>query len=104
MGNIEKVDATKIVEGRETRPVVSIWRKQRFYGRSVAACHQPPYAIKFYSRGEVVLFATVCWMCHNITFIVPDVKYWIGFGSESKEAKALREIFRKAFPSENKVG
>ena len=104
MGNIEKVDATKLVVGKEIKKIVNIWKKQRFEGYSAAACHHPPYAIKFYSKGKVVLFASVCWMCHNITFIVPQVKTWIRFSSRSKEAMMLREIFQKAFPGEKKDG
>ena len=104
MGNIEKVNATKLVEGQEAQEILNLWRKQHFQGYSSAACHQPPYAIRFYSRGKVVLFASVCWMCHNVTFIVPDKKNWIEFDAESKEGIMLRELFKKAFPSENRFG
>lgn len=104
MGNIEKVDATKLVEGQEAQEIIGIWRKQRFQGYSAVVCHEPPYAIKFYSKGKVVLFATVCWMCHNVTFIVPQVKTRIDFDSGSKEGILLRGIFQKAFPYEKKDG
>ena len=104
MGDVEKVDATKIVEGQDARNIFAIWRKQKFTGYSAAACHQPPYALKFYSKGKVVLFATVCWACHNVTFIVPDTKHWVDFKSDAQAAKLLREIFEKAFPSEKKFG
>ena len=104
MGNVEKVDATKLVEGREAQNILAVWRKQKFSGYSAAACHQPPYALRFYSKGKVVLFATVCWACHNVTFIVPDTKHWVDFKSDSQAAKLLREVFEKAFPSEKKFG
>ena len=71
---------------------------------SVAACHQPPYALNFYSNGKMVLFVTVCWSCHNIAFIVPDVKHWVDFQADSQAANMLKEIFEKAFPAEKKFG
>lgn len=104
MGNIEKVEATKLVEGQEAQNILAIWRKQKFSGYSAAACHLPPYALRFYSKGQVVLFATVCWACHNVTFIVPNTKRWVDFKSDLQAAKLLREIFEKAFPSEHKFG
>ena len=93
MGNIERVDATKVIEGQEVQEIVRAWRQQRFAGYSAAACHQPPYAIRFYSRGKVVLFASLCWMCQNVTFLVPEEKGWIRFDAGSNEARRLREIF-----------
>ena len=104
MGNIEAVDATRFIEGKEAQNILRIWRKQKFSGYSAAACHQPPYAIKFYAKGKVVLFATICWQCHNVTFIVPNIESWVEFASDSKDAKIFKEIFQKAFPSENKSG
>jgi hypothetical protein len=104
MGNIERVDATKLVVGQEAREFAMVWRRQRFQGYSPTACHQPPYAIKFYFRGKVVLFATICWTCDNVTFIVPHRKAWVAFVSDSREAVRLKEMFQKAFPSDRKVG
>lgn len=104
MGDIEKVDATKSIEGADAQNILGVWRKQQLIGYSAAACHQPPYALKFYSKGKMVLFATVCWECHNIAFIIPDVKHWVEFQSDSQTAKALKKIFERAFPSEKKFG
>ena len=102
MGNIEKVNSTKSLDGEAAREILRTWRKQRFIGKSFSACHQPPYAIRFYSKGKTVLFATICWACSNVTFIVPDVKYWVEFPADSEEARLLREVFIKAFPSEQR--
>jgi hypothetical protein len=104
MGNIEKVDETKIIEGKETQQILNVWREQKYGGGSAAACHQPPYAIKFYSKNKIVLFVTVCWSCHNLTFIVPEVKHWVDFESDTQAAKKLKATFEKAFPSKKKFG
>ena len=55
MGNIEKVEATKLVERKEAQNILGVWRKQKLWGYSNAACHQPPYALKSYSKGKMVL-------------------------------------------------
>jgi hypothetical protein len=104
MGDIERVDATRLVQGQDAQNLLRVWRKQRFLGYSPAICHQPPYAIKFYSKDKLVLFATVCWACSNVTFVVPKMKHWVEFEHDSQAAKMLREIFQKAFPSETKFG
>jgi hypothetical protein len=101
MGDIENIVATKMIEGQEAQKIADVWRGQGWNGYSAAACHQPPYAIKFYSKGKLILFATVCWDCHNMSFITPDIKKWVEFDVDSKESLKLKEIFQKAFPSEN---
>lgn len=104
MGDIERVEGTQRVEGRDAQKILRVWRKQRFRGYSPATCHQPPYALKFYSKDKVVLFATLCWACRNVTFIVPKSRHWVEFEHDSEAAKMLRDIFQKAFPSERKSG
>lgn len=102
-GAIERVTATRLVRGREARNIVSVWRRQKFWGRSPAMCHEPPYALKFYSKGRVVLFATICWACHNVIFDVPEIEGAVAFEADSRSGKMLREIFDKAFPSDRKI-
>ena len=104
MGNIEKIDETKIVEGKDAQQILDAWREQKYGGGSAAACHQPPYALKFFSKGKNVLFVTICWSCHNLTFIVPESKHWVYFQADTPAAKRLKEIFEKAFPSTKKFG
>jgi hypothetical protein len=100
-GDADKILATKTVDGQEAQRIAGVWRGQRLNGYSAAACHEPSYAIKFYSRGKLILFASVCWDCHNISFMTPYINNWIEFDTDSKESLKLKEIFQKAFPSEN---
>lgn len=102
-GAIERVTATRLVRGREARKIVSVWRRQKFWGRSPAMCHEPPYALKFYAKGRVVLFATICWACHNVIFDVPEIEGAVAFEADSRSGKMFRRIFDKAFPSERKI-
>jgi hypothetical protein len=48
---IDKVLATKTLEGRDAQAVARLWRSQKYGGRNYS-CHLPVYAVKFYSRGN----------------------------------------------------
>jgi len=53
------IEATKTVEGDEARRIAALWRTQKYLPYS-ASCHLPAYAIKFYSEGKVLAYATLC--------------------------------------------
>jgi len=95
--DIGPVNGARTLKGAQAQRVATIWRKQRFIGPSASACHQPPFAVKFYSGGKVVLHATVCWGCSNISFIVPRREYRVKFLADSANGQLLYETFRKAF-------
>ncbi|MGH9763303.1 MAG: hypothetical protein ACREDR_15075 [Blastocatellia bacterium] len=103
MGEIQKVNETKSIDGNTAQPIADVWRAQKLTGWSAAACHEPPFAIKFYSKGKVVLFATICWACSNITFIVPNRRHWVAFQARSLEGQRLKDIFINAFPKEPRI-
>jgi hypothetical protein len=93
---IDSIEATKVIEGIEARAVAVLWRTQRY--RSISAdCHYPAYGIKFYARGKVVLYASLCWQCNNIAYIEPKLGATQGFDGESSKGKELLELFSKAF-------
>jgi hypothetical protein len=95
--DIGPINGTRTLKGSRAQQVATIWRKQRLFGPSASACHLPPYAVKFYSGAKVVLYATVCWGCSNIDFIVPERKYRVKFLADSANGQLLYETFRKAF-------
>src|SRR4030095_8370124 len=95
--DIGPINGIKTLKGAQAQRVATIWRKQKLVGPSGAACHQPPYAVKFYSGGKVVLHASVCWGCSNISFIVPWREYRVKFLADSTNGQLLYETFRKAF-------
>jgi hypothetical protein len=101
---IKEVTGSKSLEGKDASKVVYIWRKQKIYPNTASACHNPPYAIKFYSGKSLVLFASICWLCNDMRFIVPESDHWLGFDGESLSGKELRRVFEEAFPSEKKEG
>jgi hypothetical protein len=90
------VTASKVLLGTEARRIASLWRSQT-YTANLAACHEPAYAIKFYSRGRLITYASVCWSCNSIFFITPNLQRTQSFAGGDKRGEELSEIFRLAF-------
>jgi hypothetical protein len=91
-----KIADSRMLKGAEAQKVASLWRRQT-YTSNTSACHEPAYAIKFYSRGKVIGYASVCWSCNSIFFITPDLHRTQSFDGGDKKGEELSEIFRLAF-------
>jgi len=91
-----EIAATKVLRGAEAQKVAALWRRQGYTG-SQAACHEPAYAIKFYSRRKLIAYASVCWSCNNMYFIMPNLHRTQSFLGGNKSGEQLSEIFRLAF-------
>jgi hypothetical protein len=91
-----EIVASKVLKGAEARRVASLWRRQT-YTASLAACHEPAYAIKFYSRERLIAYASVCWSCNSIFFIMPNLHRTQSFAGGNERGEQLSEIFRLAF-------
>jgi hypothetical protein len=98
MGSVE---ATSRVKDKDVPGIVALWRSQTIYDQSPAACHDPSFAIKFYSKGKVTLFASVCWGCSNIDFMIPVAEAWAGFEGKSPAGQELLSLFKSAFPNKH---
>lgn len=97
---ISKIEATKVLTGKEAQTIATLWREQS-YGGTGAACHDPAYAIKFYSQGKAILYVSVCFACQNVGFIEPDLNNHLGFKARSKKGQELLRAFQEAFPDPN---
>lgn len=97
-GYIEQIKENKTIAGKGVAAVFGIWKKQRLLGESPSACHQPAYALKFYAKGKLVMFATICWSCRNIDFVVPKFKHWVRFQADSRNGQMLKNLFLETFP------
>lgn len=93
----ESIEGTKLIEGSEAQAIAALWRTQN-YNSFNAICHYPVYGIKFYSRGKVILYASVCWECDNILVMEPTLGGRQGFNGGSKKGQQLRKVFTGAFP------
>ena len=91
-----EIAATKVLQGAEAQKIAALWRRQTYTG-SQAACHEPAYAIKFYSRRKLIAYATICWSCNNMYFIKPNLHRTQSFLGGNKQGEQLSEIFRLAF-------
>jgi hypothetical protein len=88
--------ATKLWKGAKARKLASLWRRQT-YTSSLAACHNPAYAIKFYSQGKLLGYASICWSCNSIFLITPPMTRTQSFRGGDSRGEQLSEIFRLAF-------
>ncbi len=92
------IAASIVLNRAEAQRVASLWRRQT-YTSALAACHEPAYAIKFYSGAKLIAYASVCWSCNSIYFINPDLHRTQSFAGGDKSGEQLSEIFRLAFAS-----
>lgn len=95
--------AEKILKGREVKKVTDVWRKLE-YRSGLSACHEPHYSVEFYSKGRLIVQASVCWSCNNIFFSVPKLFKNVNFENntqnftaEGKFSQQLLEIFKNTF-------
>jgi len=104
-GDIRSIAATKAVIGKQAQAIATLWRSQAFDYRYSATCHNPAYAIKFYSRGNVVLYASLCWECHNIAILEPaiDLNAHQGFNSRGRAGQNLLRMFTRSFSNREKA-
>ena len=97
-----EIESRKVLQGTKAQRVASLWRKQT-YTQSDSACHEPGYAIKFYSRRRLLVYATVCWACDNMFFMTPNLKRTQNFEGGNKLGEQLYEVFRLAFTETTSV-
>lgn len=91
-----KIADSKVLTKAEAQKVASLWRRQT-YTSNDSACHEPAYAIKFYYRGKLIAYASVCWGCNSIFFITPNLHRTQSFAGGDKRGDELSEVFRLAF-------
>jgi hypothetical protein len=88
--------STRVLRGADALTLASLWRRQT-YTSGLAACHNPAYAIKFYSRGKLLVYASVCWSCNNIFMITPKLTRTQSFRGYDRRGEQLSDIFDSAF-------
>jgi hypothetical protein len=94
---IKRILRTKTIEGRDAQAVARLWRSQKYYVAG-DACHLPVYAIRFFSQGKSIAYATLCWECKNIFFVEPKINDGPGFAANGARGRQLLAVFKKAFP------
>jgi hypothetical protein len=94
----ETVAARKVIKGKEAEAFAALWRSQTLLPES-AMCHTPGFAIKFFSKGELIVYASLCWDCNTIDFLTPELpgSFFQGFEGESRKGKEMLAYLTKAF-------
>ncbi|MBS1724979.1 MAG: hypothetical protein JSS66_18725 [Armatimonadetes bacterium] len=94
-----RVVASKQLTGKEAEAVAKLWRSLTFNTFNQAMCHEPPYALKFESKGRVLLETTVCWHCHNFTFLdAGGRRAYYGFLANDKAGGTLLDRLKRLVP------
>lgn len=94
------IENQKALLKNEAENIAKLWRQQSFSSDS-AICHNPGYAIKFYSQNKLTVYVTLCWDCDNIEFLTPKVENYLSFKGNSTEGQQFLKTLEKHFPNEN---
>ena len=94
----KSVEARKVIKGKEAEAFAALWRSQTFLPYS-PECHTPGFAIKLFSKGELIVYASLCWDCNTIDFFTPELSgsFFQGFRGESKKGKEMLAFLTEAF-------
>lgn len=76
-----------LVDEVDVARIAALWRALP-PGES-ARCHTPPFALRFWLKGECVLEASVCWACDNVYGYASDRPIHFAFDSKSSVAHSL---------------
>jgi hypothetical protein len=94
---------TEVLEDSLAEEIAMLWRKIPFGEDYSAKCHNPRYALVFYSDASPSLAASVCWECNNFYFsIVGEKPAFSGFDGQSKEAQSLLKKLQTILPLDTK--
>lgn len=98
-----EIVGTRFVEGKKAKNIATVWRKLKWDFEGQAACHEPGYEVKFYSKGKLLVNASVCWSCNNVSFITPEgINAQPTFDGYSPVGEALEELFAQEFKDKEK--
>jgi hypothetical protein len=91
-----EIAGRKSVVRDEAERVAQLWRKQTFVSDS-PICHTPGYAVKFYNRDKLLVYATLCWDCNNIEFLTPKLEKYVGFDGRGAKGQELLKYLQNTF-------
>lgn len=85
------------VKGDEASEIAEMWRKLP-PGRAIR-CHIPPYGLRFYGGGRMIVEASICWRCNGI--VTGESAYSFDSSAEVSQRllEKLREIAARNLPT-----
>ncbi len=96
-GAIRSIDLT----GETAQLIASLWRQ--LPPDQQARCHIPPYGLRFYSDGGVILEASIYWQCNNIYGKIGGMDFSYQFDAKAPASKRLLEVLQRAAGDEEAV-
>jgi len=91
-----EITGQKSVVRNEAERVAQLWREQSFVSE-YPICHNPGYAVKFYNRDKLLVYATLCWDCDNIEFLTPKLEKYVGFDGRGTKGQELLKYLNNTF-------
>lgn len=82
------------LDGDAAGAVADLWR-QLPVGEAMR-CHVPPFGLRFWRAGVVVVEASICWSCNNVYGYQDGVPVAFEFDGQSQAAQALLTTLREA--------
>lgn len=76
------------VMGTAAQEIAGLWRVLPPPG-AVAACHEPPFALRFFHGDRFILEASLCWKCNNAYGSTSDESLSFLFEGTSPAARRL---------------
>jgi hypothetical protein len=96
---IKSVVAKKTIKGKEAEVFAALWRSQTFLLYS-PECHTPGFVVKLFSKGNLIVEASLCWECNTIDFFTPQLPgaFYQGFQGDNKKGQEMLDFLQKVFP------
>lgn len=80
-------------ESNEASEIAEMWRQ--LPQAEQARCHVPPYGLRFYGGGRMIVEASVCWQCNNIWTREEGGKSFYTFDASAEVSQRLLEKLRE---------
>jgi hypothetical protein len=75
-----------------TQHIAELWRK--LPPGEQARCHVPPFALRFFAEGEVILEASLCWHCNNIWLREEKTENVFEFDARAEVSQELLAVLK----------
>jgi hypothetical protein len=91
----------KMLDAKASGEVFRHWRSLDRSRRGHSLCHQPGYALRFFSHGRLLLETTICWKCRNYSVPIGvlglEERGFIDF-ADDKDAQGLLTLLKAHVP------
>jgi hypothetical protein len=84
---------TRLV-GRDAEEIARLWNE--LPPGEQARCHVPPFGLRLFSRGVLLLEASLCWDCNNIFGVAGESAFGFEFDASAPSSTALLARLREA--------